>query len=295
MIRVTNNEQTVQITSNSTPAVISALNNDSKYYAEKASSAVAETTQNVSICEAMATIAKDSATQSESILATVQSHSATAIEKANIAVEASNQATSASLSAQASAVSAENSLEAAINAANNALASELRAKEYIEDIDKLEETVETVEAIAFEINEIADTLATIDLSNLSDVGQNKFDVKANTDLSNIDSTAKETISRLGMPSDRFDTLAIGASDTTYTAPADGYFHFFCCPNSDGYSQAWLRNMDNGLHDWGGTDVIRIITATLPVKKGSTVLLGYYLAGGVRGDSRLRFYYAEGVK
>ena len=98
-----------------------------------------------------------------------------------------------------------------------------------------------------------------------------------------------------MPSDRFDTLAIGASDTPYTAPADGYFHFFLCPNSDGYSQAWLTNTSNGLIDWAGTDVVRIITGVLQAKKGSTVLLAYSLAGGLRDDSRLRFYYAEGVK
>ena len=122
-----------------------------------------------------------------------------------------------------------------------------------------------------------------------------LDSKANTDLSNINSTAKETISRLGVPSDRFDELAIGATGTRYTAPANGYFYFFLQPLSNGYSQAWLHNLDNGLHEWAGTDVVRIITATLPVKKGSTAIFEYSLAGGLGADSKLRFYYAEGVK
>ena len=122
-----------------------------------------------------------------------------------------------------------------------------------------------------------------------------LDGKANTNLSNIDSTAKETISRLGMPSDRFDALAIGTSGTTYTAPADGYFHFFCCPINNGYSQAWLSIPETGFVDWVGTSETRMLSMVIPVKKGRVVELGYELSGGVRGDSRLRFYYAEGVK
>lgn len=272
MIRVTNNEQTVelQITSNSTPAVISALNNDSRYYAEKASSAVAETTQNVSVCEAMATIAKDSATQTEGILATVQSHSVTAIEKANIAVEASNQATNASLSAQASAVSAENSLEAAINAANNALTSELRAKEYIEDIDKLEETVETVEAIAFEMNEIADTLATIDLSNISASG-------------------KSLASKLGAPSSRYIDLQLGASGTIYTAPANGWVCIrTITPDDYGFVSLALAE-PYSMENLGRGKANECAATTLKVSVGAKFIVHYTIAE----LTYFRFHYAEG--
>ena len=123
-----------------------------------------------------------------------------------------------------------------------------------------------------------------------------LDNKANTDLSNINSTAKETISRFGVPSDRFDTLAIGATGTRYTAPANGYFHFFVVPLSNGYSQAWLHNLSNNFYDWAGTDQIRVMTAALFVKKGDVVIFEYGLAGGLDSSfSFFRFYYAEGVK
>lgn len=45
---------------------------------------------------------------------------------------------------------------------------------------------------------------------------------ANKDFSNIDDTAKITIAHNAMPSSAYDSLTVGASGTTYTAPADGY-------------------------------------------------------------------------
>ena len=51
--------------------------------------------------------------------------------------------------------------------------------------------------------------------------------KANKDLSNLTATGKEVCANMAMPSDQYDTLTVGASGATYTAPADGYFtmHF----------------------------------------------------------------------
>lgn len=54
------------------------------------------------------------------------------------------------------------------------------------------------------------------------ITQPDIDVKANTDLSNINNTAKIAIAHNAMPSSAYDTLTVGASGTTYTAPADGY-------------------------------------------------------------------------
>lgn len=122
-----------------------------------------------------------------------------------------------------------------------------------------------------------------------------LDGKANTDLSNISANGKAVITRIGMPSNRFDELAIGASETPYTAPTDGYFYFICRPNSTGFSQAWLYNTATGIHEWDNTTEGSFLTGTLKVSSGTVVNYGYYMSGGLASDSKLRFYYAEGVK
>lgn len=122
-----------------------------------------------------------------------------------------------------------------------------------------------------------------------------LDIKANTDLSNINANGKAVITRMGMPSNRFDELVIGASETPYTAPADGYFYFICRPNNTGFSQAWLYNTATGIHEWDNTTEGSFLTGTLKVSSGTVVNYGYYMSGGLASDSKLRFYYAEGVK
>ena len=47
--------------------------------------------------------------------------------------------------------------------------------------------------------------------------------KADTNLSNIDNQAKILMSGMGMPSGTYTELPLGASGTTYTAPANGWF------------------------------------------------------------------------
>lgn len=107
---------------------------------------------------------------------------------------------------------------------------------------------------------------------------------------------KAEISTFGMPSNRFDTLAIGAAGTTYIAPAHGYFHFFCCPGAAGYAQAAITNISKDFIDWDGQDGRqRMLCVVAQAEKGEIVQLWYELPGGLRADSRLRFYYAKGVK
>lgn len=47
--------------------------------------------------------------------------------------------------------------------------------------------------------------------------------KADTDLSNVTDTGYIKMAGAGMPSSRYIDLTLGASGTTYTAPANGYF------------------------------------------------------------------------
>lgn len=98
----------------------------------------------------------------------------------------------------------------------------------------------------------------------------------------------EYIAHQAMPSDRNIDLAVGASGTTYTAPADGWFALSITLSAvSGY--AFLR----------ADEITSIATrgsasgtyCFLPVKKGSVCLLNYNNAT----INRLLFVYAEGSK
>lgn len=106
----------------------------------------------------------------------------------------------------------------------------------------------------------------------------------------LDYNDKETVAGWSMPSSKYIDLTLGASDTTYTAPANGYFLFCKAAGdiekymnivrvSDNFS---VEANPNRASNWG-----RLI---LPVRKGDVVSVGY----SVTGDTKyFRFYYAEG--
>lgn len=102
----------------------------------------------------------------------------------------------------------------------------------------------------------------------------------------LDYNDKSTISGWSMPSNRYIDLTLGASGSTYTAPANGYFSWYCYQNNNGYifvqsSASLLANrVVNGSHD---------IAGFLPVKKGDVVMVEY----SNLTFNRLRFIYAEG--
>ena len=100
-----------------------------------------------------------------------------------------------------------------------------------------------------------------------------FTGKVDIDLSNVNNTAKSLMANASMPSNTYTDITAGASGTTYTAPADGYY----CYNSwvTGAYIA-LDNYTNGLRvvsekgSNGGIDMANL----LPVKKGDIITLGY---------------------
>ena len=106
---------------------------------------------------------------------------------------------------------------------------------------------------------------------------------ANTDLSNITNSGDIVIAHNSMPSATYINLTAGASGTTYTAPADGWFEF-------GSSLAMviidvatnLSYMTQAASGIGGG------RGCLPVAKGATVQIFY--TGSV---SRFFFIYAIG--
>ena len=109
-----------------------------------------------------------------------------------------------------------------------------------------------------------------------------LDEKTDTDASNLSAAGKSLISGLGMLSDTSESLAIGASGTSYTAPANGWFYFRTAANTE----AMLDNI---------TATISVSSQTaynpsviMPAKKGDIV--GIYYTGGTQV---LKFVYAQG--
>ena len=114
--------------------------------------------------------------------------------------------------------------------------------------------------------------------------------KANIDASNFSSEGKSLLSGLGMPSNKYIDLALGASDTTYTAPANGYYNIAMKFGNSYSSSSYLALSTTSLQiqhypqSW-----CRVF---VPVKKGDNLNLSY--SGQLTVDI-FRFIYAEGSK
>lgn len=107
-------------------------------------------------------------------------------------------------------------------------------------------------------------------------------------VSNFNATSKATIAGLAMPSGRYIDLTLGASGSTYTAPADGYV------TVAKLSTANLQNITIDSNNWrafvwANAADINIFT-WLPVKNGATYQVYYNLGGAT---AYFRFYYASG--
>jgi hypothetical protein len=108
---------------------------------------------------------------------------------------------------------------------------------------------------------------------------------------------KSKLSSYAMPSDRYIALTVGASGSTYTAPANGYFTFFAIATSDniGYVSAAIlpSNSESAimrLHNWipsGAKD--NNLRGFIPCKKGQRFYTGMYNIE----IKDLLFVYAEG--
>lgn len=120
--------------------------------------------------------------------------------------------------------------------------------------------------------------------------------KADTDFTNITNTAKVSIAHNAMPSDRYVDLTLGASDTVYTAPADGWFTISKTAGSDWYT-IYLQILDTT-----GANVLLSQTivgyrstelkGSLPAKKGQKCRIWYNASGALQ---YFRFVYAQGAE
>ena len=93
-----------------------------------------------------------------------------------------------------------------------------------------------------------------------------------------------------MPSARYIDLTLGASETNYTAPDNGWFVLEKVAGSN-YTYAFFTNPTNGMitgdvcnSNW------QTMQMYIPVQKGDVIKLGYSLTGTT---NKFRFIYAVG--
>ena len=101
----------------------------------------------------------------------------------------------------------------------------------------------------------------------------------------------QSVAAMSMPSGAYTNLTLGASNTEYTAPADGWYVVRITGMSSGHTFRIVNNF-NALDYQIDTNYNSAVRAAyMPVKKGQTVKITYS-----SGKSELfRFVYAEGEK
>ena len=116
--------------------------------------------------------------------------------------------------------------------------------------------------------------------------------KADTNLGNLSAAGKDLASGLGMPSNRYIDLTLGASGSTYTAPANGWFTCYIgVLTTIGY--LYMRNNASLLAMESRSTINgTAVSAYLPVQKGQSILVNYDAVGTI---NIFEFIYAEGDK
>ena len=117
---------------------------------------------------------------------------------------------------------------------------------------------------------------TVQNTNLIDAGRIGEQLATKTDMLQA--------SGAGMPSSRYIDLTVGASGSTYTAPANGYYNFGYDCGSDCYASLATNELESS--HWQNSNWSSLF---LPVKKGTVMRLIY------RNLTKryFRFIYAEG--
>lgn len=108
----------------------------------------------------------------------------------------------------------------------------------------------------------------------------------------VNKTDKVQAAQASMPSDKYIDLTLGASGSTYTAPANGYYYFEKGVGKTSLVYLQLKNITNGMcseyaSSGSSTNYAKVF---LPVEKGDTVMVSYNVSGST---SVCRFIYAEG--
>lgn len=131
---------------------------------------------------------------------------------------------------------------------------------------------------------------------VSDFLRYDVDSVVNSNASNFSQAGRSYLSGLGMPSDRYIDLTLGASGSTYTAPANGWFRLVKKPTATG--QYILFSQVKYYNGQKNSDMVAIqvsswtepMVITIPMLKGDKIYC-YYNFGGE--TIKFEFRYAEG--
>ena len=116
-------------------------------------------------------------------------------------------------------------------------------------------------------------------------------IEPKTSFHALDLNDKKTISSWSMPSNKYVDLTLGASGSTYTAPANGFVAFNKYATGANQNVNISCNKFNSL-SWSHAGSINIF-AWLPVKKGDVFTVTYTAAGTDAQNNYFRFIYAQG--
>lgn len=121
--------------------------------------------------------------------------------------------------------------------------------------------------------------------------QNALSGKADVNLGNLSYAGQIVSAKMSMPSDTRESVVLGVSGTSYTAPADGYFNFRGMATVNGQF-AYIGDSTYNLCAFQMVSYANnYVVLTLPVKKGQTIIINYDLGANLD----LNFIYAEGSK
>ena len=130
-------------------------------------------------------------------------------------------------------------------------------------------------------------MTTLGLKNINMLSKEQY---ATVDEPATDELYAISGSGFGFPSSNYEDLELGASGSTYTAPANGYF--WIDKRTAGTSQyVFMNNITRGFSDiqqpYNSDDAIRF---KLQAQKGDIVQINYSASGKT---TYFRFIYAEG--
>jgi hypothetical protein len=106
----------------------------------------------------------------------------------------------------------------------------------------------------------------------------------------VDYNDKSEISGWAMPSDKYIDLALGASGTSYTAPANGWVALRKKATASGQYMAVGLNITNFNNTCYATASGQALSVIAPVSKNAKIYVAYNLGGETLS---FKFYYAEG--
>lgn len=130
----------------------------------------------------------------------------------------------------------------------------------------------------------------INIDNIATDLNNKADKDLTNSVGALSSSSKEYFTKISLPSSKYVDLTLGASGTSYTAPANGYFQF--TKRASGAIQS-ISLWNSTISSFGiRTSVPSGENAAcfLPVKKGDICSVTYTTSGET---ITFRFYYTQG--